>query len=75
MYYVRASGGACGATSCAEILINTFDLNVYHYPIDSTCESSPFVLQGGFPNGGIIQELEFLIVFLIQLLQELAHTQ
>jgi gliding motility-associated-like protein len=51
-YYVRANGGACGATSCAEILINTYDLNVYHSPIDSTCESSPFVLQGGFPQGG-----------------------
>lgn len=52
MYYVRANGGACGATSCAEILINTYDLNVYHSPIDSMCESSPFVLQGGFPQGG-----------------------
>ena len=52
MYYVRANGGACGATSCAEILINTYDLNVYHSPIDSTCESSPFILQGGFPEGG-----------------------
>ena len=73
-YYVRANGGTCGATSCAEILINTYDLNVYHSPIDSTCESSPFGLQGGFPQGGIIQEMELLIVFLIQTLQDLALT-
>ena len=52
MYYVRANGGDCGATSCQEILINTYDLNVYHSNVDSTCESSPFVLQGGFPQGG-----------------------
>jgi hypothetical protein len=52
MYYVRANGGDCGATSCQEILINTYDLNVYHSNVDSTCESSAFVLQGGFPQGG-----------------------
>ena len=51
-YYVRANGGACGASSCQEILINTYDLNVYHSNVDSTCESNPFVLQGGFPQGG-----------------------
>jgi gliding motility-associated-like protein len=53
MYYVRANGGTCGSTSCSEILINTYDLNVYHSAIDSTCESSSFILQGGFPQGGI----------------------
>ena len=52
-YYVRANGGTCGSSSCSEILINTYDLNIYHSAIDSTCESSPFVLQGGFPQGGI----------------------
>ena len=52
MYYVRANGGDCGATSCQEILINTYDLNVYHSNVDSTCESNAFVLQGGFPQGG-----------------------
>ena len=53
MYYVRANGGTCGSTSCSEILINTYDLNVYHSAIDSTCESYSFILQGGFPQGGI----------------------
>ena len=52
MYYLRANGGNCGATSCQEILINTYDLNVYHSNVDSTCESNAFVLQGGFPQGG-----------------------
>ena len=52
MYYVRANGGSCGSTSCEEILINTYDLNVYHSPIDSLCQSSPITLQGGFPQGG-----------------------
>jgi len=52
-YFVRANGGSCGSTSCSEILINTYDLNVYHSAIDSTCESSSFILQGGFPQGGI----------------------
>ena len=52
MYYVRANGGSCGSTSCEEILINTYDLNVYHSPIDSLCQSSPIILQGGFPQGG-----------------------
>lgn len=51
-YYVRANGGICGSTACAEILINTYDLNVYHSNVDSTCESSPFILEGGFPQGG-----------------------
>lgn len=53
MYYVRATGGLCGASSCEEILINTYDLNVYHSPLDTICESSPIILQGGFPQGGI----------------------
>ena len=52
MYYVRANGGTCGSTSCSEILINTYDLNVYHSNVDSTCESNAFILQGGFPQGG-----------------------
>ena len=52
MYYVRANGGACGASACQEILINTYDLNVYHSNVDSTCESNAFILQGGFPQGG-----------------------
>ena len=51
-YSVHAYGGLCGATTFSSILINTYDLNVYHSPIDSTCESSPFLLQGGFPEGG-----------------------
>lgn len=52
MYYVRANGGDCGASSCQEIFINTYDLNVYHSNVDSTCESNAFILQGGFPQGG-----------------------
>ena len=51
-YSVHAYGGSCGATTFSSILINTYDLNVYHSPIDSICESSPFLLQGGFPEGG-----------------------
>lgn len=52
MYYARATGGVCGNTACTNILINTYDLNVYHSPLDSTCESSAIVLSGGFPTGG-----------------------
>ncbi|MDA7787413.1 gliding motility-associated C-terminal domain-containing protein, partial [bacterium] len=52
-YYVRSNGGTCGSSSCSEILINTYDLNVYHSEIDSTCMSNAFILQGGFPQGGI----------------------
>tara|TARA_B100000767_G_scaffold87325_1_gene83933 strand:- start:733 stop:2835 length:2103 start_codon:yes stop_codon:yes gene_type:complete len=53
MYYVSAVGGACGVSSCQDILINTYDLNVYHSNVDSTCESNAFILQSGFPQGGI----------------------
>ena len=70
MYYVRANGGTCGSTSCSEILINTYDLNVYHSAIDSTCESSSFILQGGFPQGGIYSGVGVLDSIFIQILQE-----
>ena len=52
MYYARATGGSCGNTSCADILINTHDLGVYHSPLDSTCSSSPIIMTGGYPAGG-----------------------
>ena len=52
MYYARATGGSCGSTACADILINTYDLGVYHSPLDSTCSSSPIVMTGGYPVGG-----------------------
>ena len=52
MYYARATGGSCGSTACADILINTYDLGVYHSPLDSTCTSSPIVMTGGYPVGG-----------------------
>ena len=51
-YFVRATGSGCGNTACTSILINTYDLNMYHSPIDPTCESSPIILEGGFPIGG-----------------------
>ena len=52
MYYARASGGSCGSTACADLLINTYDLGVYHSPLDSTCSSSPVIMTGGYPIGG-----------------------
>ena len=51
-YFVRATGGSCGNTACTNVLINTYDLNMYHSPLDPTCESSTIVLEGGFPLGG-----------------------
>jgi gliding motility-associated-like protein len=51
-YFVRANGGNCGSTSCTSILINTYDLNMYHSPLDPTCESAEIILEGGFPLGG-----------------------
>ena len=52
MYYARANGGGCGSTSCKNILINTYDLNMYHSPLSPTCETSVIILDGGFPVGG-----------------------
>ena len=52
MYYARATGGSCGSTACADLLINTYDLGVYHSPLDSTCSSSPVIMIGGYPVGG-----------------------
>ena len=52
MYYARATGGSCGSTACADLLINTYDLGVYHSPLDSTCSSSPVIMTGGYPIGG-----------------------
>ena len=52
MYYARATGGGCGSTACADLLINTHDLGVYHSPLDSTCSSSPVIMTGGYPVGG-----------------------
>ncbi|GIR60155.1 MAG: hypothetical protein CM15mP65_27360 [Crocinitomicaceae bacterium] len=52
MYYARATGGGCGSTACADLLINTYDLGVYHSPLDSTCSSSPVIMTGGYPVGG-----------------------
>lgn len=52
MYYARATGGSCGSTVCKNILINTYDLNVYQVPFGSVCENGTFILNGGFPIGG-----------------------
>ena len=51
-YFVRATGGSCGSTACTSLLVNTYDLNMYHSPLDPTCENSSIVLEGGFPLGG-----------------------
>ena len=50
MYYARATGGI-GSTA-ADLLINTYDLGVYHSPLDSTCSSSPIIMTGGYRVGG-----------------------
>ena len=50
MYYAQA--GEIVSTACADLLINTHDLGVYHSPLDSTCSSSPIVMTGGYPVGG-----------------------
>ena len=52
MYYARATGGSCGSTARADLLINTYDLGVYHSPLDSICSSSPVIMTGGYPVGG-----------------------
>lgn len=54
MYYVSATGGTCGATSCASIFINVFALNVFQVPFDTLCsnDSTSFTLTGGNPSGG-----------------------
>ncbi len=51
-YFVRATGGECGSSACATILINTHDLDTYHSPIPPTCETENIILEGGFPAGG-----------------------
>ena len=51
-YFVRATGGECGNTACASILINTHDLLVYHSPLGPICESQQITLEGGFPENG-----------------------
>ena len=51
-FFVRATGGECGSTACASILINTHDILVYHSPIGPICESQQITLEGGFPENG-----------------------
>ena len=51
-YFVRATGGECGNSECSSILINTHDLDVYHSPVEPTCEYQEITLEGGFPEGG-----------------------
>jgi gliding motility-associated-like protein len=52
-YYVRAEGGACGNTACAEIFISVIETIVHINPFDTICGFGPgFKLEGGEPTGG-----------------------
>ena len=56
MYYVRATGGSCGNTSCASLLVNIYTNTVYLVPFDTLCmdaNSSGLTLTGGIPTGGV----------------------
>ena len=56
MYYVRATGGSCGNTSCASLLVNIYTNSVYLVPFDTLCmdaNSSGLTLTGGIPTGGV----------------------
>jgi gliding motility-associated-like protein len=52
-YYVRAEGGACGNTACAQVFISVIETIVHINPFDTICGFGPgFKLQGGEPTGG-----------------------
>lgn len=52
-YYVRAEGGTCGNTSCADIFISVTETVVHTNPYDTLCGFGPaFTLNGGEPEGG-----------------------
>ncbi len=53
-YYVRAEGGTCGNTNCADILINVIDADAYMVPFDTLCGTgATFELTNGLPGGGV----------------------
>lgn len=53
-YYVRAEGGSCGNTVCADLVINVHDVHTYLTPQDPICTdgNSQHLLEGGLPSGG-----------------------
>ncbi len=52
-YYVRAEGGTCGNTSCANVSINVSDAYAYMVPFDTECGiGQAFTLNNGLPEGG-----------------------
>ncbi len=52
-YYVRAEGGTCGNTACANVSINVSDAYAYMVPFDSECGiGQAFTLNNGLPEGG-----------------------
>jgi len=53
-FYVRAEGGTCGNTVCADIFISVIATIVHVNPFDSICGAGPsFQLEGGEPTGGV----------------------
>ena len=52
-YFVRAEGGTCGNTACANISINVLDAVAYMVAFDQSCGvGQPFPLNNGLPQGG-----------------------
>jgi gliding motility-associated-like protein len=52
-YYMRAEGGTCGNTACANVSINVSDAYAYMVPFDSECGiGQAFTLNNGLPDGG-----------------------
>jgi gliding motility-associated-like protein len=52
-YFVRAEGGTCGNTVCADISINVLDADAYMVAFDNACGiGQPFTLNNGIPLGG-----------------------
>lgn len=53
-YYVRAEGGTCGNTICADIFINVIETVVHTDNYDTICGTgTPFALDNGRPEGGV----------------------
>ncbi len=53
-YYVRAEGGTCGNTVCADISINVLSVNAYMVAFDEVCGiGQPFEIKNGIPTGGV----------------------
>jgi len=53
-YFVRAEGGTCGNTNCANVFINVLESYAYMVPFDTLCGlKPPFQLTGGLPAGGV----------------------